>query len=705
MPKPFFSIIIPAYNRASLVGETIDSFLKQTFKDFELIIVDDGSTDNTKEAIQKYLSDSRVKYIYQENKERGAARNRGAQEARGEYLNFFDSDDVALPNHLEEAYQFIMAHGIDKVRWLHGAYDMYYKGNVVHLHRKPLSGWATKNLIKGNDICIDTMFVLNHYFKTILFDEDRSMSVSEDWEFVIRASLKAPIFYQPCSTVLMRQHAGRSMNSPDIAERSKLSVLNKIFMKDNVDNSIKKYKHKAYGYGYLFVAITYFSKNDADKAKPFIKKAFSVNPIMILEPKFLEWVIRIFLFPFSNFNQRYNRILYLTYNGLCQPLGQSQVIPYIIGLSKEGYKFTVLSFEHHYEKDFGKEYKKVKAQLDNAGIKWIPITYHRYPRLFSSIYDILHGITKAILFYLREPYYIIHARSYVPAMIGLILKKIFKAKLIFDMRGMMADEKVDAGQWTRKSLNYKITKWAEQKMLKDSNAIVVLTDKIKTYIQSFTYINAPLGVIPTCVDTVRFPKRDNDQRDIIRKELGIPDRIVIVYSGSIGTWYLFDRMVEFIKEIKANEPKVYFLLLNKSEHAYAVRILKEYGLSPQDYTIKSINSDEMYKYLWSSDIGIFFYKPAFSRAATYPTKLGEYIACGLPVIGNTGVGDTEEIILENNLGSIVYSFEEKEYKRAFEMAVALTNGNDFQNRASALVRKQMSVEVGVKRYKEIYDGL
>ncbi len=705
MSNPFFSVIIPSYNRGRLIGETIKSFLKQTFKDFELIIIDDGSSDNTKELMQQYLKDPRISYIYQENKERGAARNRGAEEAKGTYLLFFDSDDIALPEHLEKAHEFIMQHGDDNVMWLHGAYNIYYKGNIVSLHKKPLSGWATKRLIKGNDIWICTLFIKADFFKTLLFDEDRELAGSEDWEFAIRASFKAPVFYQPYPTVLMRQHAGRSMDSPEVAKRSKLSVLNKVFSDGDRNISIKKYKHKAYAYGYLYIAIAYFSKNDLDNAKPFVKKALLSDPNILFTSRFLEWAVRIFLFPFVNFNRRFNRVLYFTYNGLCQPLGQSQVIPYIIGLSKQGYKFTILSFEHHYEKDFEKEYQKVKIQLDEAGIGWIALKYHKYPHFFSSVYDISHGIVKAILFYTQEPYYIIHARSYVPGMMALLLKKLISTKIIFDMRGMMADEKVDAGQWTRKSISYKITKLAEKKMLKNADAIVVLTNNISTYLKPFAYINAPITVIPTCVDSKRFPARDLPERERIRKELDVSDRLVVVYSGSLGTWYMFDKMVEYFNAVKNAYPKAFFLILNKSEHKYAKQFLESSGVEVSDYLIKVVSPDVVYKYLWATDIGIFFIKPSFAKQSSSPTKLAEYLACGLPVIGNSGVGDTEEIILGNNLGSIVYRFNDEEFKRAFEIALSYTREHDFQNRAREFVIKQMSVEVGVERYKGIYENL
>ncbi len=735
MSAPFFSVIVPTYNRADLISETIESFLNQTFKNFELIIVDDGSTDDTKLVINKYLSDKRVKYIYQENKERGAARNHGAKEAKGQYLLFFDSDDIALPQHLEKAYTLIMKDGVSNVLWLHGNYNPLFKGKVIPNSNKPVSGWITKKLMHGNVIWICTIFVRKDFFDTLLFSEDRELSIAEDWEFAIRASLMSPIYYQPIPTVYMRQHENRSMAFPD-----KVASAHPILLKKIYDNTsiLLKYKKTITQYSYLVIAIAYFSNTNHVAAKKYYRKALLANPGRFIKPKMLKWFIRIYLISFRNFNDRFNKVLYITYNGLCQPLGQSQIIPYIIGLSKEGYSFIVLSFEHHYEKDFEKEFKNVKAQLDAVGIQWIALKYHKYPRLFSAVYDILNGILKAMLIWIKEPYYIVHARSYVPTMIGFILKRIFKVKLIFDMRGMMADEKVDAGQWTYKRYSYRITKYMERLMLKGSNEIVVLTEKIKPYVQSFTYIKAPITVIPTCVDMSRFPHRDNknildtnsslpnsngadsnqshnlvkevslseeDLRNKIRKELSISDRIVIVYSGSIGTWYMFNEMVEFFKVVKSYERKAYFLLLNKNEHNYAKRILQEHDISIQDYMIKSVSPNDVYKFLWASDIGIFFYKPTFSRIATYPTKLAEYLACGLPVIGNVGVGDTEEIILKDTLGAVVYNFEEDEYKSAYDHSKRLINDLGFRQRAYHVVTNTMSIKVGIERYKDIYDNL
>ena len=108
MPK--VSVIIPTYQYDSFIGEAIDSVLAQTYKDYELIVVDDGSIDRTREIISKYGSN--INYIYQENKGLAAARNTGIRATKGEYLSFLDADDAWLPNKLEVEVEFLDTHPV-----------------------------------------------------------------------------------------------------------------------------------------------------------------------------------------------------------------------------------------------------------------------------------------------------------------------------------------------------------------------------------------------------------------------------------------------------------------------------------------------------------------------------------------------------------------------------------------------------------------
>ncbi len=106
---PFFSIIIPTYNRAYCIGNAIQSVVDQIFTDWELIIIDDGSTDNTKSVVESF-NDERINYYWQENQERSAARNNGIKMSKGEWICFQDSDDEYLNNHLMILHEGIIEH-------------------------------------------------------------------------------------------------------------------------------------------------------------------------------------------------------------------------------------------------------------------------------------------------------------------------------------------------------------------------------------------------------------------------------------------------------------------------------------------------------------------------------------------------------------------------------------------------------------------
>ncbi|MFM7726230.1 MAG: glycosyltransferase family 2 protein, partial [Flavobacteriales bacterium] len=106
---PFFSVVIPTYNRAKLVSRAIDSVLGQTFRDLELIVIDDGSTDNTRDALSVYNSDPRFVYVYQNNTKESGARNNGMRLSKGAWVCLLDSDDIFLPNHLQVIHDAIQA--------------------------------------------------------------------------------------------------------------------------------------------------------------------------------------------------------------------------------------------------------------------------------------------------------------------------------------------------------------------------------------------------------------------------------------------------------------------------------------------------------------------------------------------------------------------------------------------------------------------
>ncbi len=204
----FFSIIIPTYNRAHLIQKTIRSVLDQTYDSFEIIVVDDGSTDNTEEMV-KSISDKRIYYYKKKNEERAAARNYGIIHSKGEYLTFLDSDDLFYPHHLDEAFRVIYYSSHPEV--FHLGYEIKTPEGRVISQINNRKGKLNDQLIYGNSLSCIGVFVRKDIAQANLFNEDRSLTGSEDYELWLRLASRYRIFYSNKITAALIQHENRSV--------------------------------------------------------------------------------------------------------------------------------------------------------------------------------------------------------------------------------------------------------------------------------------------------------------------------------------------------------------------------------------------------------------------------------------------------------------------------------------------------------------
>lgn len=219
--KPFFSIIIPTYNRCEFVLKTLDSVLGQQFSNFEVIVVDDGGTDQTGQEVQA-IRDDRVIYHRIENSERGAARNYGACVAKGAYLNFFDSDDLMNNDHLSEAHKFILEN--QHPAWFHTGYEIINEKGTRIVSETGESN-PEKRLIESNYLGCDSVFLRSDVFAQNKFQDDRKLASSEDWELWLRIISRHKLVHTSRVTLRMINHDARSIFtiSPDrVIERDTL---------------------------------------------------------------------------------------------------------------------------------------------------------------------------------------------------------------------------------------------------------------------------------------------------------------------------------------------------------------------------------------------------------------------------------------------------------------------------------------------------
>src|SRR6266567_5908750 len=361
------------------------------------------------------------------------------------------------------------------------------------------------------------------------------------------------------------------------------------------------------------------------------------------------------------------RVLFVSYNGMLDPLGQSQVIPYLRELGRKGVEFTLLSFERAgaFEAQGQRQCRQLQAELAMDQINWHWLPYHQRPSVPATMYDVMMGVRYAKTLVKRNGIEMVHARSHIPATIALALKRHFGLKMIFDIRGLLAEEYVDAQHWRKGSIAYRLTKLMERRALKAADGVVTLTERIWPFIkQSDGLLNRSIihEVIPCCADLQLF-KFDPEQRATRRAELGLADRFTIVYSGSIDGWYLTEKMADFFCQALREQPLAHLLWLTPSGHDRVRGLMAERGIKGKSYTVKSVSSRDVPSYLSACDVGLAFIKPCFSKFASSPTKNAEYLACGLPLIINAGIGDSDALITQEKAGALVVDFAGAEYSR------------------------------------------
>lgn len=402
-----------------------------------------------------------------------------------------------------------------------------------------------------------------------------------------------------------------------------------------------------------------------------------------------------------------SKVLYISYDGMTDPLGQSQVLPYLIGLSKEGYDITIVSAEK--KDNYKTNVAAIKHLLSQNGISWHKVFYTKKPPIISTLFDLfkisklIKKIDKTLQFDL------IHCRSYLAALLGLRLKNRGKAKLIFDMRGFWPDERVDGKIWDKGNIIHKriysYFKTKEKQFIKSADSIVVLTHKAKQIIEDWSLTNGtPISVIPCSVDLDHFRLKSTYGQSY-RSSLDISgDELVMTYVGSLGTWYMLDEMLSFFKVLLASKADSIFLFLTKDNPQIVLENLSKFDIDSSRVRIRGMNREELPKAMAISDFSIFFILPTFSKQASSPTKQGELLSMGIPVIANGNVGDSDYYFDKYPvIGQAISSFNDSAYQSAIDNIESLTNSDENQIREVASAN--FDLQDAVKTYKGIYEKL
>ena len=273
------SVIIPAYNQGCYLGEAIDSVVKQTYPDFEVIVVDDGSTDHTPEVVASY-SDERIRYIYQDNRGLSAARNTGIRHSTGIYLSFLDSDDLFLPEKLALLVEELK--NKPEIGLVAGqAIPIDEHGNRIGaIFARPFPE-DTAQLLLRNPVHVGSVMLRRHWQEKVGFF-DETLRSYEDWDMWLRLGkegCKMGWVDKPVS--LYRFHPAQMTRIGSQMTTANFAVLDKIFSDPKIPESWQELHDEAYCYAYLRAAANAYHSRDCTNAEAFLGKAVALKPELL----------------------------------------------------------------------------------------------------------------------------------------------------------------------------------------------------------------------------------------------------------------------------------------------------------------------------------------------------------------------------------------------------------------------------------------
>ncbi|MCH7892197.1 MAG: glycosyltransferase [Gemmatimonadetes bacterium] len=362
-------------------------------------------------------------------------------------------------------------------------------------------------------------------------------------------------------------------------------------------------------------------------------------------------------------------VLYISYDGMTDPLGQSQVIPYLTGLAKRGHQITVLSCEkrHH----FALLHERCEAVFADSGIAWHHVRYSKRPPVLSTYLDLARMRRLGKKLTTATPFDIVHCRTVLSALVGQPLARRQDARLIFDMRGFWADERVEGSLWSlsnpvyRRVYNY--FKRKEHQFFREADLVITLTERAKEFIQSLSSgpeDSAEIAVVPCCADTDHFSPEAVDPEVVSRhrEELGLAnDTFVLAYLGSLGTRYMLGEMMRFFAVLRRQAEGARFLIVTRDDTSLIDSAASEAGVDPSAISIVSTTYEEIPNLIALADASVFFIKTGVSGKAVSPTKQAELLAMGVRVVCNAGIGDCDEILGGTGAGIIVDAMTEEAF--------------------------------------------
>ncbi len=300
----FFTIVIPTYNRANLIEKTLKTIFAQSYTNYEIIVVDNCSTDNTKEVLEPYIRAGKISYYCNlKNEERSFSRNVGMDKARGDFLTFLDSDDYMYPENLADAANFIKENS--HIQFFHNFYELVNtNGEPIYQYRFPSINNHVKALSDGNFLSCIGVFISKEIYSSYRFEISPEIIGSEDWEFWLRIAARYSLKRIPKINNGIVNHPGRTINKfslESVISRKKF-IIDKILINSDLKKVYTNYISNINGSACLLAASIANSNGMYNEALKYVKRAFQEHKMQVFSLKFIR-ILQIALFQIQHKNK------------------------------------------------------------------------------------------------------------------------------------------------------------------------------------------------------------------------------------------------------------------------------------------------------------------------------------------------------------------------------------------------------------------
>lgn len=392
------------------------------------------------------------------------------------------------------------------------------------------------------------------------------------------------------------------------------------------------------------------------------------------------------------------RTLYLTRNGLLEPLGQSQVISYLRELSRD-YDVTLMTYEKAEDWADQARVAAARADCEAHGISWKPQIFRPRPKLIAPALSMLRMVWLVAREVRRQDIKLIHARSYIPAAVAGVVSRLTGAAFIFDMRALWPEELITAGRLRRGSLLHRLIAGAERAAIKHAGAVVSLTDAAVAHLEQIypTEMAAQqVVVIPTCADLDRFVPA-----------AALPETRKIGCLGTVlSGWFRLDWLASFVRVALTRDADLTFEITTRDDPAQVRAALDPNREFADRLTIAPSPSEKVHEVVQCQISSVMFYAGgSLSELGRSPTRMAEILGCGLPVVANEGVGDVAEIIRKYNVGVLAKSGSEEDMNAAYDDLIHLLDDPDLAARCRACAQEVFSLEAGTNAYRALYKSV